>query len=457
MLAAGAVATTELLLRSRDIDRTLPALSPLLGHGFSGNGDFLTMAELRRPRGDTTTGPTITTSTVLDVPEGRRSVWFQVQDGAVPQALHELFDAVVPGQRARLWWRRRTHQPDRRKVFAVLAMGHDSGNGQLRLNRSGQARLSWRNRWQAHLYRSQRRVGPLLARQLNARLDNPLTWSLLRRTTTVHPLGGVPVGTDASTGVVDRRGEVHHYPGLYVMDGSVLPASTGVNPSATILASAERAVEALIRGTGHPDWRAPEWDDVEATPVPEDDAYSFASGLHAQTRGGGLTFRERLSSTRLASPQTALDLTAELPSIEKFFDDPAHRIPMRGTVSIAGLATRATVSGTLSLFPEEGGEAMAYTLSFQDDAGGDWELSGTKTTGRRTPRQLLRALTRLDCALTTDTPDTRSLRLTLWIRPTEVLRLLSSFRGRGFTAMRRARTLVRFGAFFVRSAMHRPR
>lgn len=85
ILAAGAVATNELLLRARGLHGTLPGLSPHLGQGFSGNGDFLTLAELRGDQEDMTTGPTITTTTVLSVPEGRRSVWFQVQDGAIPR------------------------------------------------------------------------------------------------------------------------------------------------------------------------------------------------------------------------------------------------------------------------------------------------------------------------------------------------------------------------------------
>lgn len=37
-LAAGSVGRTELLLRARDVDATLPGLSPRLGEGFSGNG-----------------------------------------------------------------------------------------------------------------------------------------------------------------------------------------------------------------------------------------------------------------------------------------------------------------------------------------------------------------------------------------------------------------------------------
>src|SRR5207248_2406379 len=43
-VCAGAVNSTELLLRCRDEFRTLPDLSPALGRGYSGNGDFLAFA-----------------------------------------------------------------------------------------------------------------------------------------------------------------------------------------------------------------------------------------------------------------------------------------------------------------------------------------------------------------------------------------------------------------------------
>jgi cholesterol oxidase len=42
--------------------------------------------------------------------------------------------------------------------------------------------------------------------------------------------------------VVDPYQRVFGYEGLHVMDGSVLPANPGVNPSLTILALAERAM-----------------------------------------------------------------------------------------------------------------------------------------------------------------------------------------------------------------------
>jgi cholesterol oxidase len=51
---------------------------------------------------------------------------------------------------------------------------------------------------------------------------------------------------DAARGVVDDAGAVHGYPGLHVLDGSIVPTSLGVNPSKTIAALAERGVERLV-------------------------------------------------------------------------------------------------------------------------------------------------------------------------------------------------------------------
>jgi cholesterol oxidase len=87
---------------------------------------------------------------------------------------------------------------------------------------------------------------------------NPL-WQRLRHPVSVHNLGGCVMADDAGNGVTDAGGEVFGYPGLYVLDGGALPAATGVNPSHTIAAVAERNVEAAIRKlTGDAIWRAPE-------------------------------------------------------------------------------------------------------------------------------------------------------------------------------------------------------
>ncbi len=61
-----------------------------------------------------------------------------------------------------------------------------------------------------------------------------------------HLLGTARMGTDPATSVVDGYGRAHDVPNLYLIDGSVFPTSSGVNPTATITASALRSVEHLI-------------------------------------------------------------------------------------------------------------------------------------------------------------------------------------------------------------------
>lgn len=61
-----------------------------------------------------------------------------------------------------------------------------------------------------------------------------------------HLMGTARMGTDPATSVVDQFGRAHDVPNLYIMDSSVLVTSSGVNPSATIMAIALRSVESLI-------------------------------------------------------------------------------------------------------------------------------------------------------------------------------------------------------------------
>lgn len=60
-----------------------------------------------------------------------------------------------------------------------------------------------------------------------------------------HPLGTCRMGADKGRGVVDSDHRVFGYDGLYVMDGSVVPSSLGVNPQITIMSLATRAAKRL--------------------------------------------------------------------------------------------------------------------------------------------------------------------------------------------------------------------
>ncbi|MFZ9518842.1 MAG: GMC oxidoreductase [Silvanigrellaceae bacterium] len=60
--------------------------------------------------------------------------------------------------------------------------------------------------------------------------------------TTAHILGGCPIGETIEDGVIDSQHRLFGYKGVWVCDGSAVPANLGVNPSLTITAMTERAM-----------------------------------------------------------------------------------------------------------------------------------------------------------------------------------------------------------------------
>jgi choline dehydrogenase-like flavoprotein len=76
-------------------------------------------------------------------------------------------------------------------------------------------------------------------------------------TVVVDNLGGCSMGMDSGKGVVNSYGQVYKgiaenltetYPGLFIVDGAIVPTSLGVNPSLTISALAFRIAEYIVGG-----------------------------------------------------------------------------------------------------------------------------------------------------------------------------------------------------------------
>jgi cholesterol oxidase len=74
----------------------------------------------------------------------------------------------------------------------------------------------------------------------NGTPQNMVVESLGNLSVTAHILGGAVMAANEREGVIDVNHEVFGHPGLYVVDGSAIPANVGVNPSLTITALAER-------------------------------------------------------------------------------------------------------------------------------------------------------------------------------------------------------------------------
>jgi cholesterol oxidase len=266
VLAAGTLGSTRLLLRNR---RRLPGLSPALGSRFSGNGDALGMAfdpgaaDVRGARNDH--GPVMTSK--LDYTADRRLI---VADGGLPANFDVLLDVargvnVIKGWRRALVRVRRamTHvgvsdQRLRPRHVAVrerladtdalvfLMIGRDAADGQMRLTPLlHRLDIRWSKAGSAQLFADLERTATELARASDAEPFYALDGGPLSTFATVHPLGGCPMADDLAHGVVDDMGRVHGFPGLYVLDGSIIPTALGVNPSKTIAALAERAADRL--------------------------------------------------------------------------------------------------------------------------------------------------------------------------------------------------------------------
>jgi cholesterol oxidase len=279
VLGAGTFGSTYLLLRNR---AAFPRLGPALGTRFSGNGDLLAFLRHGRTRVEGAAvprpfnpefGPVITS--VIRLPdtldgEGDVGRGFYIEDGGNPHFLDWVVQAAgAPMVAARLVnflvrraWAHAKGTPragisaDVAALFGggvtsatmlpVLCMGRDIPDGTMRL-RDGDLELDWTTASSASFFARVEATLADLAETLEAVLANTPLW-LFKRVITVHPLGGVPMGASPDRGVVNGWGEAFAYPGLHVVDGSVMPGPVGPNPSLTITAFAERAAAHILQG-----------------------------------------------------------------------------------------------------------------------------------------------------------------------------------------------------------------
>jgi cholesterol oxidase len=90
------------------------------------------------------------------------------------------------------------------------------------------------------------------AKQTGGVAQNIILEILFNRPTTAHILGGCPMSDSISSGVIDDLYRVYGYPDMYVIDGSAIQGNPGVNPSLSILAIAEYAMDQIPLKKNHP-------------------------------------------------------------------------------------------------------------------------------------------------------------------------------------------------------------
>ncbi len=142
IVAASSLGSSELLLRCREVTKSLPNLSPFLGRNWSSNGDFLTPAIYTDRTLSPTRGPTISSAIdFLDRSQEGQSFW--IEDGGFPDLLgnylREQVKGSAKGLRARLLLeslRRLLHDRDPFTcVMPWFAQAVDAADGVLHLKR----------------------------------------------------------------------------------------------------------------------------------------------------------------------------------------------------------------------------------------------------------------------------------------------------------------------------------
>ncbi|NTW03389.1 MAG: GMC family oxidoreductase [Oscillochloris sp.] len=260
IISGGTVGTLRLLFRCRDITRSLPRISQRLGDIVRTNSESLLGVISRGRQTNYSEGIAITSifyadpvTTVEPVryPEGSDLIRFLggplIESGSLSYRLLRSISDIFTHPRDFL----RTHVVPgwARRTTIMLVMQTEDNQISMRLGRS--PLTFWRRNVvsqadPAHPIPSKIPIGHVVtqrfAEKTNGIPSASVNESLLNIPMTAHILGGCPFSTSAAEGVVDLDCQVHGYPGLYVVDGAIVPANPGVNPSLTITALAEYAM-----------------------------------------------------------------------------------------------------------------------------------------------------------------------------------------------------------------------
>lgn len=296
VVSAGSQGSTEILMRSQDNNLSL---SSTLGTRMSANGDVLGFSY----NGSRQTNILGYGNTVNGVragwpvgqalmaygdyrkadPTGDIRKQFLLIEGTVPTALTSEFARALAVWARTNWESFDETQKKRIEAdfmstssppqdgalnhsMVMLACGHDSSGGRYVYNGKGRPWVEWPSiRPVASESDSSKKVTrgepsfdyihDVMEQHANSHgakwIPNPRATIYDKRLAATHPLGGCPMGQDASHGVVDHAGRVFDghggiHAGLYVADASILPRSLAATPLMTISALSERIADIIL-------------------------------------------------------------------------------------------------------------------------------------------------------------------------------------------------------------------
>ncbi|HSA75298.1 MAG TPA: GMC family oxidoreductase, partial [Candidatus Nitrosocosmicus sp.] len=305
VLAAGAIGSTEILLKSVNTTRTIGLklnLSTKLGNRYSTNGDLLGVINPTKTNVYATKGPIVTSA--IKFKEGSNFI-YTIEDSSIPKMFSGISKLLSNGT---LFRRLLTFagtgsvqsvltlisqnppsipivagnipfqfsENDLDNVLLLSGMGTDTSDGTIKLkdmwkNDPGRDMtaldvldvdfdLSKLTPLFSKMINQMERIAKTIGKNGVSSFSTPL-WDPAdvagNSTIVLHNLGGCCMGNDRNEGVVDNFGKAFkgnganltdRYDDLRVVDGGIVPTSLGVNSSLTISALAFRIAEDLVGG-----------------------------------------------------------------------------------------------------------------------------------------------------------------------------------------------------------------
>jgi cholesterol oxidase len=259
VVSAGSIGTVDLLMRSKHRG-SLPRISKQLGTYLRTNSEAILAVRSNRKNVDYSKGIAITSGVYVDEKTHVEVVRYPAGSDTMSMLATVLTDdgPVVPR------WARWAANVARHPVQAMMPLAPfgSAQKGAILLvmqpvdnHMKYRMRRRWYAPWSKKLDSDRQGskvptyipIANEVARRMAAEMDgvpfSGIVEVLLDRATTAHILGGCPMGEGPDRGVVDTRGRLFGYDDFYVVDGSIVPANLGVNPSLTITALAEHTMQ----------------------------------------------------------------------------------------------------------------------------------------------------------------------------------------------------------------------
>lgn len=260
VVSAGVLGTVDLLLKCKE-EGALPKLSDALGSYVRTNSEAILGVTADDPSATLNEGVAIGSQVALDEHTHLEPVRYPTGSDALALITTPLTDggggvprwrrwlgtlASAPGLVVRGWW------PFGWAKRSVILLVMQTLDNHMRVRRGRWWFSPFSRGLVTEIPADQPPVPTFIpaanvaARAIAARLGgtarSSVTEAVLDVPTTAHILGGCAMGRDIEDGVIDEKCRVFGYEQLMVIDGSMIGANLGVNPSLTITALAEHAM-----------------------------------------------------------------------------------------------------------------------------------------------------------------------------------------------------------------------